>query len=123
MFVLSVIFIVSALVCYSIGVWSEKMQGILKAWHLVFFWIGFACDTSGTTLMGVMSSSFGLTIHTVTGFAAIFLMGFHAVWALIVLVRKNETAQKKFHRFSLIVWLIWLIPFFTGMFLNINTNL
>ena len=34
------IIITSALVFYSIGVWSERFQGRLKPWHLGFFVLG-----------------------------------------------------------------------------------
>jgi len=30
-------------------------------------------------------------------------------------VKKNESAIKNFHRFSLAVWVIWLIPYLIGM--------
>ena len=53
--------------------------------------------------------------HGITGLLAIVLMIIHAVWATITLVRKNETALQNFHRFSLAVWFIWLIPYFIGM--------
>jgi len=115
---LSIIIITLALVCYSIGVWSEKFAGRLKMWHLVFFWIGFMADTLGTSLM-VLRAASGLTfnVHGVTGVAAILLMLVHATWATIVLVRKDENAIVNFHRFSIFVWSVWLIPFFTGFFL------
>jgi uncharacterized repeat protein (TIGR03987 family) len=51
---------------------------------------------------------------------AIFLMAFHAIWATIVLKKKNEKIISKFHTFSLFVWLLWLVPFFAGMFLNMK---
>lgn len=35
---LSLILITMALVFYTIGVWSERLAGRLKAWHLIFFW-------------------------------------------------------------------------------------
>jgi len=114
---LSVVFIVSALICYSIGVWSEKLSGKLKGWHLVFFWIGFAADTSGTTLMGTLTSKFVFNVHGLTGIVAILLMFIHAIWATIVLIRKDENAAINFHKFSIFVWSVWLIPFFTGIFL------
>ena len=47
---------------------------------------------------------------------AIVLMGVHALWALIVLLRKNEQAIRNFHKFSVAVWFIWLIPYFSPMF-------
>lgn len=28
----------SALICYTIGVWGERFQGQLKAWHLCFLY-------------------------------------------------------------------------------------
>ena len=106
-----------ALTCYSIGVWGEKLSGKLKRWHLVFFWLGLAADTSGTTLMSVISGAFTFSIHGVTGIAAILLMVIHAIWATIVLIRRKERASLSFHKFSIFVWSVWLIPFLTGLVL------
>jgi uncharacterized repeat protein (TIGR03987 family) len=47
-------------------------------------------------------------------------MLFHAVWATIVMVKKNEPMILKFHKFSFVVWIIWLIPMVTGMILGSN---
>jgi len=113
----AIIFISSALVFYSIGVWGEKIVGRLQAWQLIFFWLGFVCDTTGTTLMTKIAGAFEFNIHGITGLAAIILMIIHAIWATVTLVKKNETAVKNFHRFSLIVWFIWLIPYLSGMIL------
>lgn len=107
--------IVSALVFYTIGVWSERFAGRLKTWHLVLFWIGFVFDTTGTTLMGKIAGAWTLDAHAVTGALAILLMLSHAAWASIVLLRRNEKAIRNFHTFSTLVWLLWLVPFFTGM--------
>lgn len=51
MLIYAIISISLALVFYTIGVWSEKVQGQLKKWHLTIFWIGLIFDTIGTTLM------------------------------------------------------------------------
>ena len=114
----SSIIITLALVFYSIGVWSERFAGRLKAWHLAFFWLGFVCDTVGTGMMFEMAGGMSLTIHAVTGLLAILLMLIHAVWATIVLVRKDERMIRSFHRFSVAVWFIWLIPYFSPMILG-----
>jgi uncharacterized repeat protein (TIGR03987 family) len=108
-----------ALVFYSIGVWSERFQGKLKPWHLVFFWFGLVCDTWGTGLMIELAGGLGWSIHGVTGVTAIVLMMIHAVWATAVLVRKDENAIHSFHRFSLFVWFIWLIPYCSPMILGL----
>jgi uncharacterized repeat protein (TIGR03987 family) len=69
--------------------------------------------------MSILSGSlFAVTFHGITGNIAIFLMGFHAVWATVVLIRKNEKMILHFHRFSILVWVIWLIPMLTGAFLG-----
>ena len=44
----AIITITLALVFYTTGVWSEKMQGQLKKWHLLLFWTGIIFDTTGT---------------------------------------------------------------------------
>ncbi len=113
----SIILMVSALICYSVGVWSEKFAGRLKTWHLIFFWIGFAADTSGTTLMSRLSGMFTLSVHSITGAAAILLMFAHAVWATVVLIRRDQRAILGFHRLSVFVWMVWMIPFLTGLIL------
>ena len=107
-----------ALVFYTIGVWSERIQGRLKPWHLVFFYLGLVCDTWGTGLMIEMAGGLTTDIHGVTGVLAILLMMIHAIWATAVLVKKDEKAITNFHRFSLVVWFIWLIPYLSPMLLS-----
>lgn len=109
------IIITLALVFYSIGVWSERIAGILKPWHLVFFGLGLICDTWGTGLMFNFVGGMAFDLHGITGLIAILLMLVHAVWAFVVLVRKDKKALLNFHKFSLFVWLIWLIPYFSPM--------
>ena len=115
------IIITSALVFYSIGVWSERIAGRLKPWHLVFFVLGLICDTWGTGMMFEYVGGMAFDIHGITGLIAILLMLIHAVWALIVLIRKDEKAILNFHKFSVIVWLIWLIPYFSPMLFGMVT--
>ena len=110
------IIITLALVFYSIGVWSERIQGKLKPWHLGFFVLGLICDTWGTGLMMKMAGGLAFDLHGVTGVIAILLMFVHAIWALVVLLKKDEKAINNFHKFSVAVWLIWLIPYFSPMF-------
>lgn len=105
-----------ALIFYSIGVWSERIAGKLKAWHLVFFWMGLVFDTWGTGMMFEMVGGMSFDVHGLTGLLAILLMLIHAIWATLVLIRKDENAIMNFHKFSVVVWFIWLIPYFSPMF-------
>ena len=122
MLIFSTVTITLALLFYSVGVWAERFSKYLKSWHVVTFWIGFTFDVCGTLAMHYISDNpFDLTnIHTLTGQIALWLMLAHATWATSV-VRKNKTTlRQNFHRYSLIVWLIWLIPYIGGMILEMT---
>jgi uncharacterized repeat protein (TIGR03987 family) len=113
------IIMAAALVFYSIGVWGEKISGRLKWWHFVFFVLGLICDTLGTGMMFEMVGGMMFDVHGITGVIAIVLMFIHALWALVVLLKNDEQAILNFHKFSIVVWFIWLIPYFSPMFLGI----
>jgi uncharacterized repeat protein (TIGR03987 family) len=115
-------FITSALIFYTVGVWGERIIGRLKWWNLVFFVLGLICDTVGTGLMLEFVGGMTFDIHGISGVIAILLMFLHAGWALIVLLKKDEAAIKKFHRFSVFVWVVWLIPYLSPMFVAIATR-
>ncbi len=111
----AIIIINLALLFYSIGVWSERLQGRLKIWHTVFFWLGLVCDTWGTGLMFEFVGGMSYDIHGISGLLAIILMLVHAIWATVVLVKKDEKMIVSFHKLSIFVWLVWLIPYFSPM--------
>ncbi len=112
------IIITAALVFYSIGVWSERISGRLEPWHLVFFVLGLVCDTWGTGMMLEMVGGMTFDIHGITGLIAILLMLLHALWAFFVLRGKDEHAIENFHKFSVAVWAIWLIPYLSPVFFD-----
>ncbi len=120
----AIITITLALVFYTIGVWSEHRSRQLKTIHLIFFWLGLCMDTTGTILMGRIAKqsvfSGNLSLHGVTGMTAIILMIVHAIWATVVLVKKNEDSTKNFHRFSIAVWAVWLVPYILGMIIGMR---
>jgi len=118
--IISVVFISLALVFYSFGVWSERFAGRLHVWHLGFFWGGLVCDTLGTGMMMEMSAGISFNIHGITGLLAILLMLVHAAWATVVLVRRDEAAITTFHRYSIVVWSIWMVPYCTGFFASMR---
>lgn len=123
MFVAAILTINLALVLYSTGVWAERVQRILKPWHVVCFGLGLASDATGTYLMtriaatnlsnGVPSGGL-VVLMGWTGTLAILLMAVHFAWAVVVLLRNRPRELASFHRFSVVVWLIWLVPYFAG---------
>jgi uncharacterized repeat protein (TIGR03987 family) len=109
------VIITLALLFYTIGVWSERILGRLRPWHLAFFVLGLAADTVGTGMMFDSAGGMTADVHGVTGLLAILLMLVHAVWAAVVLLRRDERWLTRFHRFSVVVWLVWLVPYFSPM--------
>jgi uncharacterized repeat protein (TIGR03987 family) len=120
--IVSTVLITLALAFYSLGVWAERIARYLKPWHLAAFWTGFLFDVSGTWVMTRMAEGpFDLReSHTLTGQIALWLMLAHAIWATWVSRRGSEEARTGFHRYSLFVWLVWLIPYFGGMYLGMQ---
>lgn len=119
----AIILITLALVFYTVGVWAERVQRTLKPWHAAFFGLGLAADASGTYLMSLIAeqnradgveSSILNQIMAVSGVVALALMAVHLLWAVIVLVRDRDDEKRRFHRFSVMVWAIWLVPYVTG---------
>lgn len=112
---LAIIAISAALLFYTLGVWSERFAGRLKPVHLILFWIGLIFDTTGTTLMSRIAGQMRPDLHGLTGLLAILLMLGHALWATKVLLARDEGSIRSFHKFSLFVWLVWLVPFASGL--------
>ena len=116
--------ITSALVFYTIGVWGERLQKKLRFWHLVFFLLGLLADTVGTALMEniVRLTHLHDEVHTITGMIAILLMFVHAMWAIWTYTKGSEKAKAHFNRFSIVVWIIWLIPYCIGVYLGMSLH-
>ena len=119
MLIIAISFIFAACILYTLGVWSEKIQGRLNAWHLGLFVLGLICDTLGTGIMFGITDGISFSFHGITGIIAIMLMFLHAIWATIVLLKKDENELLKFHRYSLFVWTMWLIPYLSPMITQI----
>jgi len=110
-----------AFVFYTTGVWSERFQRDLRWRHIALFWTGLACDGFATSMMSrlVAAGENPGIVHSVTGFSAFWMMALHAAWATWVLLRGGREARSRFHRFSFVVWLVWLVPYFGGMIAGI----
>lgn len=119
--IMAIVTITLALIFYTIGVFSERKSGTLNKFHVIIFWIGLLFDTTGTTIMSRIANGGSLlSLHGITGALAIVLMLFHAVWATIVFTKNDTKKLHNFHKFSIIVWLIWLIPYIIGLIIGMS---
>lgn len=123
MLVAAIVIITFALIFYTLGVWGERIRGTLNRWHAALFGLGLAADATGTFLMTQIAgarradgvSAGGLnTLMAVSGTIALILMAVHLAWAIVILVRNREREKAMFHRFSVGVWALWLIPYIAG---------
>lgn len=116
----AIVSITLALVFYTIGTWGERLQKVLKIWHIVFFLLGLTADTIGTTLMSRIVEQTGRqeVLHAITGLIALILMAIHAAWAVWTYWRGSEKAKRNFSKFSVVVWAFWLIPYAIGAYLG-----
>lgn len=111
-----------ALLFYTWGVFGERRHGSLSLKYVLLFWAGLTCDTTGTLIMSNIASQSNVTgfgIHGITGALAIALMIVHAMWATVTYLRGSQKARKRFHTFSTVVWLVWLVPYIIGMLAGI----
>lgn len=123
----AIITITLALILYTTGVFAERKAKSFNKKHVLIFWLGLLFDTIGTLTMGQIAKS-GIevinatsrSIHGITGTLAIVLMLFHAAWATLVLYKNDEKKKAMFHKFSIAVWMIWLIPYIIGMLIGMS---
>ena len=107
----AVVFIVSAFVCYTVAIWSERFVGKLRSWMIWVFEAGFACDLIGTSAMFLRATNrFSLNTHTFFGYLALIIMLLHLIWAILA-ASKGGRYQEYFTRFSRLAWFVWLIAF------------
>ncbi|MCC6313242.1 MAG: TIGR03987 family protein [Thermomicrobiales bacterium] len=115
----AIVTITTALVLYTIGVWAEWFSGRLRPWHLIFFWGGLLFDIIGTREMSQLAEGgFTFNVHGITGLLALMLMAAHTLWATITIIRGRERSLIAFHRLSTAVWVVWLVPYMTGVVMN-----
>lgn len=102
-FLLAAIVIISmALIFYSVGVWSERIQGRLKGWHVTAFGLGLVCDFVGTAFMAELVRLTGQDnrLHAVLGSIAVFLMAIHALWAFWTFRERVPPGETQFQPFQ-----------------------
>ena len=110
----AVILFTVALVLYTISVWSERLQRHLKTWHLVVFGLGVVTDAVATWLTIEFVGAIVFTPHAIFGFTSLCLMALHFIWAVAVYAGDRKAGMSQFHRFSLLVWSVWMLSYITG---------
>jgi len=77
--------------------------------------MGLIADTLGTAYVKEQVGTVIYNFHSITGILGLLLMFIHTVWATYIVIVSNPKQLSSFHKFSLLVWVVWLIPYFTGL--------
>lgn len=114
----SIVAVMLALVCYTLGTWAQ-LKGGLKTWHVALLGVAVTCDAVGTYLMYQLAAADQTTsltgaIMAYVGPVALSLMVLQVVLGIAVLRRGRPVELKGFYKLSIALWLIWLIPFLAG---------
>lgn len=116
----SIIIITLALIFYTIGVLGEAKRKLLEWKDVWWFAAGLFCDSTGTFLMNRISSSgekllapWAGTLMAISGTVAIILMIVHIIFAVVVM-KKYDEYRSRFHKWSLVIWLLWLFSYIVG---------
>ena len=117
---LMAILIMLAALLYTVSIWSDKLSKTgLRLWMVVIFGTAFACDLIGTALMGQTAEAIKLNIHSISGYLALLIMSLHFFWAIMATLKQGKW-KTKFHQCSIFAWLFWLMPFGSGLLLNLK---
>jgi uncharacterized repeat protein (TIGR03987 family) len=104
-----------ALAFYTVGVWSQYRAKRLERRHVILFWAGLLADAAGTAMMFRLAGELSLSPHSISGLLVLALALIHSVAATDIFVRRRQRWLGRFYRVSLVFWVIWMIPFLTGL--------
>ncbi|MFH1112145.1 MAG: HsmA family protein [Patescibacteria group bacterium] len=110
----AIVFIIFALILYTISIWSERIKRGLKSWMLALFVAGFVSDLIGTSIMSFMAAGVKFNTHSICGYLALLIMGLHLIWAIRAYWWHGK-AEILFNKYSTRAWLVWLVAFISGI--------
>jgi hypothetical protein len=104
-----------ALVFYSIGFSKETRKRLVTGQVLLFYTIGVCLDITATILM-IIGSDKGLTLHGVIGYSSLtgMLIDTILLWRHNLNQGSGKQAGRGLHLYSRIVFTWWVIAYITG---------
>ena len=116
----SVISITTALIVYTVAVWSNWRAKVLGTVQIVLLWIGLAADSLATRMMGLSVGKTTWDFHTISGYTGLGLMAILAVVGTWAKLTNRENILTAFHKYAVPVWVIWVISYTTGVVIGIQ---
>lgn len=116
----SVLSITTALIAYTVAVWSNWRAKVLGTVQIVLLWIGLGADSLATKIMGASVEKTTWDFHTISGYTGLGLMAILAVVGSWAKLNDREDILTSFHRYAVPVWAIWVISYATGVIIGIQ---
>ncbi len=126
----SIIFMSLALLLYSAGVFLERKDKEVWPRHAVLYGIALAFDIISVTIITVYAglktgdpipTVITSNVNIIEELVGVVLLSVNVIWAIAVLREGTDKQLEIYHKFSLIIWVLWLAMYFLG--LRTGTNL
>lgn len=112
---IALVLYVSVLIFYSLGVLGQNRDKCIKPMHVIYFWLSVVAAVTGIVyLNGHFGEGTISWYMLMAGVGVIWLIG-HTIWATAILILRSDQAFYRFQEFSVLIWLVWLVPYFTGL--------
>jgi len=110
------ILVTFALLSYSFSLLTEQFKRKILRRVMVFITLGVLFDISATLFMILGSRNSPFTFHGMVGYSALLVMIVECsmLWRLYLQKGMNADVPKRLHRFSLFVYIWWVIAYITG---------
>jgi uncharacterized repeat protein (TIGR03987 family) len=109
---------ISAFILYTASTLSLRRSDTVHAPQVLLFWAAFALISASTLLGPVAEGTLDSPTRVFVAASLQLLPAIHAVWALAVYIRRSDALSKSLRTFGMLLWILWLIPFFAGLFLG-----
>ena len=108
--------VIFALICYSIGIFSEQRTSVVSQKVITFLTLGVCLDIIATIFMIIGSDKGGFTLHGFIGYSSLLGMILDAIfmWTRIYKIGLNTKVPKSLHLYSRYAYLWWVLAFITG---------
>ncbi len=118
---LSVLFITTALLLYSVAVWRIWRSKLLTRGSLGLLWAGLVADVAATQMMGMsIDGPIVWDLHTIAGYTGLLLILLLAIAGSWARSTGRQSLLTTFHRYAIPVWLVWVASYITGVMVGMQ---
>ena len=113
------IIVTSALIAYSLGVFTERKIKRISSKVLFFLSLGLLLDMTATSCMIIGSSNSPFTFHGFIGYSGLIAMIIETSLAYRFRIKNGPEApvSRPLHNYTLFAYILWVAVYITGSLL------